>query len=218
MLLARDLIPLISFFLLKGRCRFCHRPIGWREPVVEIAVGFLFLVVWWVHGSEGIDVPLIRDLIFTTFLSLLFLTDAYAGVLPHRFTITGIFLAVGFHFFVGIASMSTLFFTIQNFFFGMMVGGGFFALQYYVSQGRWTGGGDIGMGILLGAILGFWSSLWALALAYILGAFWAIFLLLNKKIDVKAQIPFGPFLATATWIFLLLSQVSNSGLYDFLRF
>jgi len=190
-----DLIPVFSFIFLKGRCRACHKPIGWREPAVELATGLAFLTVGVIHHGT-IDLLLARDLVLTIFLILLFLTDVYHGLLPHRFTAAGTIAAI-------VLNLWTQNFTPVQMIFGMIICGGFFYLQHLISRGRWVGGGDIGMGLFLGAALGAWYGLWALGLAYVLGALAAVILLATKKMTLKSAMPFGPFLAIAGWVVLI---------------
>lgn len=201
-LTAADLIPVLSFIFLKGRCRTCRKPIGWREPVVELTTGLAFLTVGIIHHGT-IDLLLARDLILTIFLVLLFLTDVYHGLLPHRFTIVATVVALCFNLTPLNPSSPPL--TSLNLLTGIIICGGFFYLQHLISHGRWVGGGDIGMGIFLGAALGAWYGIWALGLAYVLGALVAIILLATKKMTLKSAMPFGPFLAVAGWIMLMIT-------------
>lgn len=196
-LTAADLIPLFSFIFLKGRCRTCHKPIGWREPIVELATGLTFLTIGVIHHGI-VDLLLIRDLVLTIFLILLFLTDVYHGLLPHRFTVTATVAAIGFN--LGIQNFVPL-----QMVSGMIICGGFFYFQYLISHGHWVGGGDIGLGVFIGAALGAWFGLWALGLAYVLGALVAIILLATKKMTLKSAMPFGPFLAVAGWVVLIIT-------------
>ena len=195
-----DLIPVFSFIFLRGRCRTCQKPIGWREPAAELATGLAFLTVGLVHNGT-IDLLLIRDLVLTIFLILLFLIDIYHGLLPHRFTITATIVALAFNLTPLNPSLHPS--TPLNLLTGMIICGGFFYLQHLISRGRWVGGGDIGMGLFLGAALGLWYGLWALGLAYILGALVAVVLLATKKMTMKSAMPFGPFLAVAGWVVLI---------------
>ncbi|KKT68136.1 MAG: Type 4 prepilin-like protein leader peptide-processing enzyme [Candidatus Uhrbacteria bacterium GW2011_GWE2_45_35] len=200
-LTATDLVPVLSFVFLKGCCRTCHQPIGWREPIVELATALVFLTVGIIHHG-AVDWFLIRDLILTFFLILLFLTDIYHGLLPHRFTATATVVTIGLNLGVQMFGAQN-FVPLPEMVLGMLVCGGFFYLQYLISRGRWVGGGDIGLGLFLGAALGWWYGLWTLGLAYILGAMVAIILLATKKMTVKSTIPFGPFLTIAGWLVLL---------------
>lgn len=197
-LLIFDLIPVLSFVFLKNRCRFCKKKIGWREPATELAAGLLFVLVGLAHGNQ-INGFLARDLILSAFLLSLFLTDVYAGRLPHRLTITAAVVALAFNFALAGFSFQPL--------LGALICGGFFYLQYLISRGAWIGGGDIGLGVFLGAALGVWYGLWALGLAYVLGALVAVVLLATKKITLKSTMPFGPFLAVAGWVILIFTAL-----------
>ena len=86
---------------------------------------------------------------------------------------------------------------------GLVIGGLFFLLQFVVSKGRWIGGGDIRLGFLLGAIVGWPKILIAIFLAYFSGAILSLILVGLKKKDFKSQMPFGTFLAAATVVVIL---------------
>ncbi|MFA6132224.1 MAG: prepilin peptidase [Patescibacteria group bacterium] len=194
-----DLIPIISFLFRNGRCRFCGSAIGWHEPATELITGFVFALVGLAHNNN-VDILLIRDLIFSVFLILLFLTDVYAGLLPHRFTITAVIIALAFNF--GMSEETKNILSFQPL-IGPAVCGGFFYLQYLISRGAWVGGGDIGMGAFLGAILGWQFGIFAIGLAYIIGATYAAVLLIKKEVGLSSRLPFGPFLAVAGWLVLI---------------
>ena len=83
------------------------------------------------------------------------------------------------------------------------VAGGFFLLQFVISKGRWIGGGDVRLGVMMGLWLGWPYILAALFIAYITGAIWSLFLLLIRKKTLQSATPFGTHLALATFICLL---------------
>ena len=89
---------------------------------------------------------------------------------------------------------------------GALVIGGFFLIQWLLSKGKWIGDGDIRMGVLMGLMLGLENGLVALFIAYILGAAIGVILLVSKKARMKTQIPFGTFLALATFVSLLFGE------------
>ena len=97
---------------------------------------------------------------------------------------------------------------VSNFWFlvSALIAGGFFLLQFLVSKGKWIGGGDIRLGILMGLMLGWPNVLVALFLSYILGSIIGIILILSKKATMKSQIPFGTFLTASTFIALLWGE------------
>ena len=89
---------------------------------------------------------------------------------------------------------------------GMLIGAGIFYVQYAVSKGRWVGGGDIHLGLLIGAALGFRNAVAAIFVAYITGAVYAVYLLATKKKQLQSQIPFGTFLSASAIVMLLFGD------------
>jgi len=90
--------------------------------------------------------------------------------------------------------------------FGALVIGGFFFLQFYLSNGKWIGGGDIRMGVLMGLMLGLRNGLVALFLAYVIGAAIGLVMLATKKADMKTRVPFGTFLVLGTLLVLMVGE------------
>jgi prepilin signal peptidase PulO-like enzyme (type II secretory pathway) len=228
-LFAGDLIPIISFLLLKGRCRYCKKPISWQYPLVEIATGILFVASYFAFhsaapqgivqsvflGQNGTELLLLfRLLLFVCILLVLFVYDVRWMLLPDIVSLSAIPIA----FIVNLLAFtapdscqdSAVVCALSIPWAGMIaagvIGGGFFALQYWISKGTWVGGGDIRLGLLMGVMLGFPYILYALFIAYIVGAFVAVVLLVSKKGDMKTAIPFGPFLAGATIGMLLYAD------------
>jgi leader peptidase (prepilin peptidase)/N-methyltransferase len=94
--------------------------------------------------------------------------------------------------------LSTSFWSaIASLVLAVAIGAGWFWLQWYFSRGRWVGSGDIRIGALLGAYLGFPVVLLALFVSYISGSVWAAYLLARGKVKLKSQLPFGVFLGAA---------------------
>ena len=93
-----------------------------------------------------------------------------------------------------------------NLILGAFIAGGFFYLQFIISKGKWIGGGDIRLGLFMGASLGFYIVLVALFIAYILGSIVGIILILIGKKSMGSKLPFGTFLAPATLIALFWGQ------------
>ncbi|MEK7452424.1 MAG: prepilin peptidase [Patescibacteria group bacterium] len=191
---ARDLIPILSFFLLKRSCRNCHTRISVEYPIVEFVTGMLFVFVFLIEKNW---ILFFRDVVFISYLIIIFLYDLKYKYILDRFTIPAICFAFMANLFVGnITPFSLL--------LGMIAVGGFFLVQFIVSKGTWVGGGDIRMGVLMGAMLGLSYGLLALFLAYVMGAFVGLILLQLKRVDRKTQIPFGTFLSIATIIVLFV--------------
>ena len=191
-----DLIPVLSFFLLRKRCRNCKSAISWQYPLVELVTGLLFLGLW-LRPDFAIEY-LVRDSIFTIFLIVLFVYDLKYQLLLDRFTIPAMIAALLLNLFLGVPVWSML--------VGAIVLGGFFLGQYWISKGKWIGDGDIRMGALMGLMLGLEHGLVALFLAYVLGATVGLILIVSKKAKMHTQIPFGTFLALTTFVSLLWGE------------
>ncbi|MBU1126330.1 MAG: prepilin peptidase [Patescibacteria group bacterium] len=201
-----DLVPVLSYFALKGRCRSCSATIEWQYPAVELITGVMFGVLFaraalgigvpdWIDGSEWLAL-FVRDAVMSVFLLIIFVYDFKYSYILDRFSIPAIILAIVFNLALGADAINLL--------LGGLFIGGFFAFQFLVSSGKWVGGGDIRMGMLMGFLLGVSNGVLALFLSYILGAIFGIILILTKKRKLDSQVPFGTFMAAATLITMIL--------------
>jgi prepilin signal peptidase PulO-like enzyme (type II secretory pathway) len=187
-----DNIPLLSFLLLSGRCRQCQKSISWQYPLVELATAIIFA---WLYLSFGLSIKFFIYLILSCFLIIIFIYDLKHYLILDKVVGPAMVIAFLANLYLGLG--------FWNLIFGALIGGSFFALQFYLSKGKWVGGGDIRLGALMGLILGWKILLVALFLAYLIGAgFGLILIALNKK-KMSSQVPFGPFLAAATFISLI---------------
>lgn len=196
-LVARDLVPVISYIWQRGKCRYCGGKISPRYPLVEIltAVTFLLIYLQW-----GIAWQSLAGLVFTSLLILAAFIDMEHGIIPDRISITGIIIGLLF-------SPLTVGFTSSL--SGALLFGGVFFLAAFISQGG-VGGGDIKLAAAIGAFIGWPGAVLAFILSSLLGATWALILLLSKKADRKTAIKFGPFLALGGWAaFVWGTQIIN---------
>ncbi|MEK7606765.1 MAG: prepilin peptidase [Patescibacteria group bacterium] len=192
-----ELVPILSFFLQSARCRGCKQKIDWQYPLVELATALGFLLVWTMAGDQGLWRG-IEGWVFTSFLIVLFVYDLRYGLIPDQVIFPA--MAVAGVFFL--AAHFTLLFTAY-WLLAILVGGGFFALQYYSSRGRWVGDGDIRFGALMGAMLGWPGVLVALLVSYLIGGAVGAGLLLAGKKHFGQTLPMGTFLALGTFIAML---------------
>lgn len=185
-LTAWELVPVLSFMILRGRCYSCHSPISGQYPVVEVIGGVLAPLALRMH-PENLPAAILLALTLEALL-LIAVTDARTQRIPDVFSGTFIALAAGY------ALLSPSWTIVAA-----LVGGGWFAAQWVVSRGRWVGSADIligaGIGILLGDVP---RTIVALASAYIIGALVASLLLATKKKTRNDAISFAPFLALGT--------------------
>lgn len=201
-----DLIPVISFLRLKGRCRSCSEVIEWQYPAVELITAILFALVF-ARAYFGFYVPgfvddadwlllFIRDAITVSALVVIFVYDLRYQYILDRVTLPVMILVFAINISLGANPISLL--------LAALLIGGFFAVQFLISNGKWIGGGDIRLGMLMGLLLGIGPGLIALFIAYILGSVIGIALMLFKRASSKSRIAFGTFLSVATVISLLL--------------
>ncbi len=205
-----DLIPVVSYLLLRGRCRSCRGPIGLSYPLIELATAGLFVLAAWVRlgpaaaawDAAAFLAPgwkmLLRDWLAILVLEQIFLYDLWFGYILDQVSLPaiGAFLAINLALGVPASSMAV----------GFLVGSGFFLAQYVVSAGKWIGGGDIRLGALMGVLLG-WPLLGvALFLAYLAGGVVGGALLATGRKAVGSQIAFGTFLSAATLVALFWGQ------------
>lgn len=201
-----DLIPLVSWLTLRGKCRYCHHKIGYYEPLMEVGVALFFVLsyAFWPGGVEsGLQIAhFALWLVAGVIMAMLFAYDAKWFLLPDSLTIA---LAVVGLAIVGVSAAETqdIGGTILTAIGAVGVLGGLYAILFAVSQGRWVGFGDVKLGVGLGLILVDWQlAAVALFLANLIGCLIVIPLLASKKLKRSSHIPFGPLLiagAVLTW-------------------
>lgn len=194
-----DLIPLFSFLFLRGRCHYCHKKLSWQYFLMEFGTGIVFVLIFFSTNNPRV-VPTdylitLFYLILSCFLIIIFVYDYKYYLILDKITVPAIILAFFGNLYFGISWQSLL--------IGAAAAGGFFFLQFVVSKGKWIGGGDIRLGVLMGFILGWERTLLALFIAYFIGAIFGIILMIVKRKKIDDQLPFGTFLSIATFICLI---------------
>lgn len=208
-LAARDLVPVLSWLGLRGKCRYCRKPIAWQYPLVELltAALFVFSYAFWPYGFSAIGM-----LSFVVWLAMLvgfialIVYDLRWMLLPNRiiYPLLGL---VAFQIVITSALQGNELAVISQAVWGLIFSGGIFYVLFQVSKGRWIGGGDVKLGFLLGLIVGGpVKSLLMLFLASSLGTLVAVPLLLGGRATRGTRIPFGPFLIAAAIIVQLFGQ------------
>ena len=186
-------VPVVSWMVLRGRCRTCGTRISWMYPTVEFVTGLTFLAAYLLYGftpTAGVRVLLACALI------VLFVTDLQHKILPNVITVPGI--AVGFLF--------SLFLPPgwQDSLIGIVVGGGtLFAIAeaYYRVRGQeGLGMGDVKLLGMIGAFLGWKLVLLTLVLASCAGSVAGGFLIVSGRGNMKYALPFGTFIAVGALV------------------
>lgn len=215
-----DLIPVFSFLFLIGRCRYCGKKISRQYPLVEAATGILFLAGFLVFG---LTISLLLFLIYVSFLVAIFVFDYTSYIIPDFLSIPLFLTGIGGSLLVAFAggfalTLDSVSAVLSNLGIAVLIGGGFFLLQFLLSRGQWVGGGDIRLGAAMGAMLGFPVIIAALGVAYIVGAVWSMGLMALRRKTIKDAVPFGAFLVPATILCLLWGEEIVRGYMKFIGF
>jgi prepilin signal peptidase PulO-like enzyme (type II secretory pathway) len=203
-----DLLPVISWLSLKGRCRYCHKPYGWHSPVIELTTAGLFLLsyFYWPYGFTtsgwvqfGLWLAILVCFVALTLYDLRWL------ILPNRLVYALIAVVGGQVAYLAITQKD------PHLVWGALLGvaclAGLFYLLFQVSDGRWIGGGDVKLAIALGLLVGGpLKAILVLFFASIIGLLVSLPPLIKRKQSLNSKVPFGPFLIAATIIVYLFGS------------
>lgn len=194
-----DLIPIVSFLMLKRKCRYCKKKIHWQYFLVEVFVGILFvLIAYYILGNLAL-IRIIGFLYFATIFSLLaiiFLYDLKHYIIPDVIIYPAIILVFLFRG-IGVLIFGTgtnIINALLSAFFVAL----FFFLIWLISKGKWMGFGDVKLALFMGLFLGWPNILVALFLAFSLGSLVGVLLIIFGRKKLRSEVPFGPFLIAGT--------------------
>lgn len=201
-----DLIPLVSFFILSGKCRYCHARLSYYYPIIELFTGGVFVFVLlsakitnpfgFAQGGYELRItewiPLVYQLLVFSGLIVIFFTDLKYRIIPDKIVL----------FLIVVVSLVLL--APQN--AGIHVlsalgAGFFFFLLFYFTRGQGMGFGDVKLAFFMGLFLGFPNIIVSLYVAFLTGAIVSLILILARKKKFRGgTIAFGPFLVFGTFI------------------
>lgn len=224
-----ELVPVVSFVVLRGRCSSCKSRLSWQYPLVELATGAIFAGIFWQNfGPGGLStiffwqaiVLAVLQAVVWSLLMVIAVYDLHHKIIPDAFAYSFAVLALV----LAIFFPQTAGGTGGTFLSSLLTGLGFFAFfagLWFVSGGRWLGFGDaklvLGVGFLLGAVRG----LSALTIAFWIGAGVSLLLMAYVRLraiwvtkavrkgglrqstpafTMKSEIPFAPFIILGTLI------------------
>lgn len=206
-----DNIPIIGWFLIKGKCRYCHQRVAWRYPFIECLTAFTF----WFIVTNFMQQPLIvivGSCVFVSYLIALAAIDIDTMTLPNPLTQSGLVMGIFYH--VGMAVHTPTPINILNQAIVSILGAvvGIWLVDLVRMLGFWLlqkeamGAGDAKLAAMIGAWLGWQELLLTLLLAAVLGSLGGL-LIINSKNSGKTQpYPFGPFLAIAAIFSLIYGE------------
>jgi leader peptidase (prepilin peptidase)/N-methyltransferase len=181
-------IPIVSYLVLRGRCRACRSPISLRYPLVEFLTAAMFALAFWWYGPTLL---LLSRLLFGCALIVLFAIDLEYHLLPNVVTLPGIVAGFVFSFVTAPGWFASL--------IGIFVGGGVLWLvaegYYLLRHEEGLGMGDVKMLAMIGAFVGWKLTLVALMMASFAGSIVGILFIVSRRGGLKYALPFGTFLA-----------------------
>ena len=197
MIRAYDNIPILSYLILKGRCRHCDAVISFRYPLVEMITGAFALFVFAKFG------PTLQGLIYFAFISAMIvitLIDIDHRIIPDVISIPGIPV-----FFAASFALPTV--TYIDSLIGILAGGGSLLLVAWlynlITKKDGMGGGDIKLLAMIGALVGWKGVLFTIFVSSAVGTLSGmVFMLMTKNKNMKLAIPFGPFLAIGSVLYI----------------
>lgn len=202
----KDLIPLLSWLSLNGKCRYCKKPISKQYPLVEVVGALVFVssYVWWPVNFGGWQTAIfVTWLVISVGLLALVVYDIKWGLLPNRILYPIAVIAV-LQAIMYLVSADRPAKALLGLILATAVGGGIFYVLFQVSSGKWIGGGDVKLGWLLGLIVGTPAkAILLIFIASLIGTALTVPLLLTHRLKRTSTIPFGPLLITGAIITVL---------------
>ncbi len=210
-----DLVPVLSFLILLGRCRYCRNKISWSYPAIEICSGIIVAVSFFFLSPYGLAYWLFWVFILESFLILAFidlkhfiLADSVMVVILAAFACYEIWggkvAGAGSIFSFGNLANAVLLFLI-------------FFLIWSFSNGKGIGLGDAKLAGLLGLVFGFWNSVFILYLAVIIGVAVGLILIFSGKGSLKTKLPFGAFICFSAIVSTLFNYGVSERIAEFFR-
>lgn len=207
-----DNIPVLSYILLKGRCRKCGVRIPIRYPLVELLNGMIAVLVFLKFGLT------IEGLIYFSFISTLAVIsfiDIDHQIIPDIISLPGIPVCV-------LASLALPSMTFTQSIIGLLSGGGSLYLvaqtYYMVKKEEGMGGGDIKLLAMIGALTGWQGVLFTIFVGSAIGTLTGLFMMIGMRLlDMKLRIPFGPFLSLGAVIYIFCGPDLIRWYFSFLQ-
>lgn len=205
-----ELVPIVSYIVLRGRTKCCGKKLSYQHPLVESLVGLLFL--WWAALSSGFFLLVTEPgrtvqplfwLVTGVILFAIAIADLYYGVIPLPFLLTGIGIAVLYRI-VLITSGTYQAIDLWRSILSALGLAGFYLFLRIITRGKGMGEGDVWLALYLGLILAWPRVYQATMIAFIMGAVVGVGLIVLKLKTRKDTVPFGPFMILGALVSLLV--------------
>jgi len=202
-----DNVPLLSFFILGGKCRYCNEKISLRYPTVELSTGIAFILIYMKFGLQP---ELIKYLVFTFLLLVAAFTDMFTaldenfecGIIPDEISIGGTVLGLLFSLFFYPGILNSILGAVSGFLILWLPS----FIYYIITKKEGMGGGDLKLFAMIGAFLGVKPLFFILFFSSLFGVVVGLpFILVKKNRDFP--MPFGPFISLATIFYIFYGNM-----------
>jgi len=195
-----DLIPILSYLFLRGKCRYCRGDISPQYLVIELLNGIIYVILFYYFG---LSLDFMYFSIIISILLVISIIDYYHQIIPDKLLGLLIFIAVLYK--VSVCFIYGISIPLSDSIIGFISAGLLFTIIAFVSNGG-MGGGDIKLIAILGFILGLKKIALNILLSFIIGAVVSLFLLVTGRKSRKDAIPFGPFINISFFISALWGE------------
>lgn len=207
-----DNIPLVSFILLRGKCRACHAPISLRYPLVELLMGLFSIILLLRYGISPLYLVYLA---FFASLTLVSFIDLSHRIIPDIISLPGILIGL-------VISLLHPQISIKASLIGVLVGGGSLyvvaSMYHVVTKREGMGGGDVKLLAMIGAFIGWKGVLFTILCSSFIGSVVGVTLMfISQQADSKYAVPFGPFLSLGAIIYVLVGEDLINWYVGFLR-
>ena len=191
-----DLIPVLSYIINKGKCRYCGEKISFQYPIVELLTGLLFLLTFLNYDLTSefiIFIFLISVLIVVSFI------DIKYQIIPNEITFT----------FIPIGLILSLFFNHIKFLdslLGLLIPAGILLLIAFIYK-KGMGIGDVKLIGMIGVFIGWEYALISIFIGALFGSIYGIYMMVTGNMTRKTRIPFGPFISLGAVIMILYGSL-----------
>lgn len=217
-----DLIPVVSFVLHKGRCRYCSTVLSWQYPLVELLTAACFTGTVWILRIDTTSLfmdaqsflQLLTVLISVSAGIIIFISDLRYQIIPNYAVIILVITAAASYFLIGHQEISAFIYSVIS----SSILASILAAIWLLSRGRFIGLGDAKLMFATSLLLGYPASIAAFLFSFWIGGISGIVLLALRKKSLGDQVPFGPFILTGTLLAYFFSKTffNSTGLEEIL--
>lgn len=183
-----DLIPVVSYVLLAGKCRYCHKKLSIQYPLMEIVTGVLFVLAWNFGPFAAIPLKLLT-IALTSILLVIFVADMRYQIIPDEMQIALVVVGAALFLLQGATPVGVALRIAEGILIMLPI-----LFLYLITKGQGMGFGDVKLAFGIGILLGAFRGGLALYIAFLTGAIIGVGLMVFQRSKMKSKIAFGPFL------------------------